>query len=78
MDYCRKLFRFDSDETLVAGDSGNDFAMLKGPERGVIPANRQSDMDTWFNKKNRGPNKYISQLAYADAIVEALGLMDRE
>lgn len=70
--YCRRTLGFSADETLVAGDSGNDLTMFKGPERGVIPANRQEEMDRWLHKKDRGTNKYVSQCSFADAIVEAL------
>ena len=56
---------------LVAGDSGNDLQMFKYKEYGVIVHNRSEEMDNWFNKKTRH-NKYISELNYAYAIVEAL------
>lgn len=72
VDFAKRHFGFADLDTLVAGDSGNDLAMLKGPERVVIPVNRQTDVDEWFYKKPRGEYKYISELFYADALVEAL------
>lgn len=59
------------DKVLVAGDSGNDLQMFKGKEFGVIVHNRGEEMDNWYNKKKRH-NKYISELNYAYAIIEAL------
>ena len=69
--FSKRFFDFGDLETVIAGDSGNDLSMLRGPERAVIPANRQEDVDAWFHKKPR-ENKYISEQCYADAIVEAL------
>ena len=69
--FSRQVFGFGPEETLVAGDSGNDLGMFEGPERGVIPANRQEEMDRWMRDQDR-PGKYVSQLKYADAVVEAL------
>lgn len=73
--FSKAAFGFSDEDTLVAGDSGNDLSMFRGPEWGVVPANCLPEMKEWFRKQDRGPRKYISGRRYADAIVEALERM---
>lgn len=68
--YAQRIFGFDVNRTLVAGDSGNDITMFKGTEHGVITGNAQSELLDWFHMKKR-THKYVSHCYYADAIIEA-------
>lgn len=73
--FCKAAYEFSEENTLVAGDSGNDLSMFRGQEWGVVPANCLPEMEEWFRKQDRGNRKYISGLKYADAIIEAVGRM---
>lgn len=68
--YAQRIFGFDVNRTIVAGDSGNDITMFKGREHGVITGNAQGELLNWFWEKKR-ENKYVSQCYYADAVIEA-------
>ena len=70
--FCKSRFGFSDEDTIVAGDSGNDLSMFRGQEWSVAPENSLPEMKTWLTKKPRGPRKYISQLRYADAVVDAV------
>jgi len=72
--YAQKHFMFSDEDTLVAGDSGNDIDMFRGDHWGVIVANHQEDLEVWYHKKPR-KNKFISEHMWADAVVGALEML---
>lgn len=71
--YCKSVYNFADDRIVVAGDSGNDIGMFKGDHHGVIVSNHQDEILKWFRRKER-PNKYISDLNHADAVVEGVSI----
>jgi hydroxymethylpyrimidine pyrophosphatase-like HAD family hydrolase len=71
--FAQKALGFSADRTLVAGDSGNDVLMFKNGEHGVIVSNHTPEVTQWLDAHSKElTNKYISELKYADAVVEAL------
>ena len=73
MRFSQNYFGFNENNTFVSGDSANDIPVLKGDEHGVIVRNMTADVQEWTAKKDvTRYNKYVSQLKYADAIIEGL------
>ena len=67
--YAQWLLGFVESETVVAGDSLNDKDALKCMVQGVIVRNAEELLMKWYNKRER-PNVYLSNLKYADAIID--------
>jgi len=68
-------FPYTEANTLTAGDSGNDIAMLDGPEFGVIMGNAQAELRNWYQHglaADRRSRKHLAQATFADGILEGL------
>jgi sucrose-phosphate synthase len=60
------------EKILVAGDSGNDWGMLKGDLLGVVVANHSSELEPL-----KGQNRiYFAKRKYAGGIIEGIGHYD--
>jgi hydroxymethylpyrimidine pyrophosphatase-like HAD family hydrolase len=76
--YCQTLFNLPTDQTLVAGDSGNDILMFQNQDHGVIVRNHTPEVAEWLKEHGSSlVNKFVSEHKYADAIVDALQRMDK-
>jgi len=47
LEYVRTMLGFECDQTVAAGDSGNDILMLSGRNRAVVVGNAQPDLAAW-------------------------------
>jgi sucrose-6F-phosphate phosphohydrolase len=70
--YAQKFFKFTSERTVVAGDSGNDIEMFRDPRHfGIVVNNADEEMTKWFEKKKR-INKIKSNEMWGDGVVEGI------
>ncbi|MBV9385475.1 MAG: sucrose-phosphate phosphatase [Chroococcidiopsidaceae cyanobacterium CP_BM_ER_R8_30] len=72
MQFLQKQWEFDSQQTVVCGDSGNDIALFSvGEERGVIVGNAQPELLQW-HWSHPASYHYLAQAACAGGILEGL------
>jgi len=71
MQFLRRQWGFDSEQTVVCGDSGNDIALFAMEERGIMVGNAQPELLEWHNA-NPSDYHYRAIAACAGGIVEGL------
>lgn len=72
MRFLQQQWGFNSQQTVVCGDSGNDLALFsQGEERGIIVGNAQPELSEW-HKANPASYHYLAQAACAGGILEGL------
>lgn len=70
--YLRHRLQFDSVQTVVCGDSGNDLAMFAtDANRGIIVGNAQPELLDWHHA-NPAPHRYLAKAHCAGGILEGL------
>lgn len=71
LQFLRQKLGIHADRTVVCGDSGNDIALFKGNERGVIVGNAKSELYQWY-QNNQTNYRYLAQAHYSAGILEGL------
>lgn len=72
MMFLQEQWQFESDRTVVCGDSGNDLALFSyGDNRGVIVGNARPELLQWHHA-NPAPHRYLAQANCAGGILEGL------
>lgn len=70
MEYLMQQLDFTLDETVFAGDSGNDMSVITSPVRSILVANATRDVKTTAEervlKNNRSDNLYIARGDFMD------------
>lgn len=69
--YLRQKWSIDAKNTVVCGDSGNDIALFRGEERGIIVGNAKIELRQWY-QNNQTPYRYFAKGHYANGILEGL------
>jgi sucrose-6F-phosphate phosphohydrolase len=69
--FLRERWNIDAQQAVVCGDSGNDIAMLKGEERGIIVGNAKPELQQWY-QDNQSDFRYFARSHYARGILEGL------
>lgn len=70
--YLRHRLQFDTAQTVVCGDSGNDLAMFAtDTNRGIIVGNAQPELLEW-HYANPSPHRYLANAFCAGGILEGL------
>uniref|UniRef100_A0A7S1SZK8 Sucrose phosphatase-like domain-containing protein n=1 Tax=Tetraselmis chuii TaxID=63592 RepID=A0A7S1SZK8_9CHLO len=71
--FVQKYFGFGDDATVVAGDSENDWAMLRLPgRRGVVVGNANPDLLKLCNTLGPDNKLYYAKAFYAEGVIEGL------
>ena len=72
MQFLRKQWEIEPEQTVVCGDSGNDIALFAvGAERGIIVGNASSELLEWHNN-NPSAARYLAKAGCAAGILEGL------
>lgn len=69
--FLRQKWGTDAQQTIVCGDSGNDIALFRGEERGIIVSNARPELLQWY-EENATDYRYLAQSAAAGGILEGL------
>jgi sucrose-6F-phosphate phosphohydrolase len=70
--FLKQKWGFDSTQTVVCGDSGNDIALFSvGEERGIIVGNARPELRQWYDE-NPADYRYMAQGCCAGGILEGL------
>jgi sucrose-6-phosphatase len=69
--FLRQEWDADVRQTVVCGDSGNDIALFRGEERGIIVGNAKPELQQWY-EENPTDYRYFAQTHYANGILEGL------
>ncbi|AFY78464.1 sucrose-6F-phosphate phosphohydrolase [Pleurocapsa sp. PCC 7327] len=69
--FLRQKLEIDAQQTVVCGDSGNDIALFRGEERGIIVGNAKPELRQWY-QENQTDYRYFAQAYYANGILEGL------
>ena len=70
--FLKQKWGFDSTQTVVCGDSGNDIALFSvGEERGIIVGNARPELCKWYDE-NPADYRYMAQAYCAGGILEGL------
>ncbi len=69
--FLRQKWKVDAQQTVVCGDSGNDIALFKGEERGIIVGNARPELRQWY-QENQTHYRYLAKASYAGGILEGL------
>lgn len=74
--FLQNRWQYDSQQTVVCGDSGNDIALFSvGEERGIIVGNARSELREWY-EANKTEYRYFATSFYADGILEGLRFLN--
>lgn len=72
MTFIREQWQFETTQTVVCGDSGNDRALFSmGDERGIIVGNAMPELLKW-HQENPLPHHYLAKAHCAAGILEGL------
>jgi len=71
LDFLRQRLGFSRANTITAGDSGNDIAMMEGDHCSIIVGNAQSDLTDWYAQRG-APNVVKAESSHARGILEGL------
>lgn len=69
--FLRQKWGIEADRTVVCGDSGNDIALFRGEERGIIVGNAKPELHQWY-RDNQTDYRYLAEASYAAGILEGL------
>ena len=69
--FLRQKWNTDAQHTVVCGDSGNDIALFRGEERGIIVGNARPELRQWYDE-NKTDYRYLAQAVAAGGILEGL------
>lgn len=69
--FLRQKWGIDATKTVCCGDSGNDIALFRGEERGIIVGNAKSELIQWY-EANKTEYRYLAQANCAGGILEGL------
>jgi sucrose-6F-phosphate phosphohydrolase len=69
--FLRQKWDVQAEKTVVCGDSGNDIALFKGEEKGIIVGNARPELRQWY-EDNQNHSLYLAQAFCAGGILEGL------
>lgn len=69
--FLRNRWEVDAEATVTCGDSGNDIALFKGDEKGIIVGNAKSELRQWY-EANQNDSLYLAEAVCAGGILEGL------
>jgi hypothetical protein len=69
--FLRQKWDIAADKTVVCGDSGNDIALFKREEKGIIVGNAKPELLQWY-MENQKDSLYCAKAACAAGILEGL------
>ena len=69
--FLRSKWAIEPQQTVVCGDSGNDIALFRGEERGIIVGNAKPELRQWYTA-NQTDYRYLAQATHAGGIIEGL------
>ena len=71
LQFLRHKWEVSAETTVACGDSGNDIALFRGEEKGIIVGNAKSELRQWYHQ-NQNETLYLAEAHYADGILEGL------
>ena len=71
LQFLRTKWDISPEKTVACGDSGNDIALFRGEEKGIIVGNAKSELRQWYHQ-NQNETLYLANDHYADGILEGL------
>ncbi|GAB4526991.1 MAG: sucrose-phosphate phosphatase [Pleurocapsa sp.] len=69
--FLRQKWQISADKTVVCGDSGNDIALFKREEKGIIVGNAKPELLQWY-AENQKDSLYCAKASCAGGILEGL------
>ncbi|MBE9166339.1 sucrose-phosphate phosphatase [Pleurocapsales cyanobacterium LEGE 06147] len=69
--FLRQKWNINAEKTVVCGDSGNDIALFKGEEKGIIVGNARPELRQWY-RDNQSHSLYLAEAFCAGGILEGL------
>ncbi|AFZ36342.1 sucrose phosphatase [Stanieria cyanosphaera PCC 7437] len=69
--FLRSKWEVTAEATVTCGDSGNDIALFKGDEKGIIVGNAKSELRQWY-QTNQNDSLYLAEAVCAGGILEGL------
>ncbi|BAU63387.1 sucrose phosphatase [Stanieria sp. NIES-3757] len=69
--FLRNRWEVAAEATVTCGDSGNDIALFKGDEKGIIVGNAKSELRQWY-EINQNNSLYLAEAVCAGGILEGL------
>jgi hypothetical protein len=69
--FLRQKWNVPPEQTVACGDSGNDIALFRGDEKGIIVGNAQPELHRWY-KENQNQSLYLAESVCAGGILEGL------
>ena len=69
--FLRQKWDVDAEKTVVCGDSGNDIALFRGEEKGIIVGNAKPELRQWY-RDNQSHSLYLAEAFCAGGILEGL------
>lgn len=71
LQFLRKQWDISAEKTVACGDSGNDIALFRGKEKGIIVGNAKPELRQWHHQ-NQNETLYLAQAHCAGGILEGL------
>ncbi|MGK7947710.1 MAG: sucrose-phosphate phosphatase [Xenococcaceae cyanobacterium] len=71
LQFLRNKWEISPEKTVACGDSGNDIALFKGEEKGIIVGNAKPELRQWY-LQNQNLTLYLAQAHCAGGILEGL------
>lgn len=69
--FLRQKWNVFPEQTVACGDSGNDIALFKGDEKGIIVGNAKPELHQWY-LENQNNSLYLAKAICAGGILEGL------
>ena len=71
LQFLRNKWQIAAEKTVACGDSGNDIALFRGEEKGILVGNAKTELRQW-HQQNQNPTLYLAQAHCAGGILEGL------
>ena len=71
LQFLRDTWKVSAQKTVACGDSGNDIALFRGEEKGIIVGNAKPELRQWY-QENENETLYLAQAHCAGGILEGL------
>ena len=69
--FLQEKWQISSDMTVTCGDCGNDIALFKGFNKGIIVGNAKTELLQWY-RANERETLYLAQAHCANGVLEGL------
>ena len=69
--FLQEKWQIGSEMTVTCGDCGNDIALFKGSNKGIIVGNAKKELLQWY-KANQRESLYLAKAHCADGVLEGL------